>query len=237
MRYLPLLLLLVTGQAVAAWLNVTETRDLALDGAGLERLEIRSGHGFVIVTGEPGLDQITVQADIRIPVASEEKAEAIRAEHLDLSLTADGGTASLVGDFGDYVAWRGDGPRVMLTVQVPAGIDVVINDGTGYIEVSNLDGDLEIDDGSGSIDLENIGGSVTIRDGSGWIDVDQVDADVIIEDRSGAISVSRVGANVVIDDGSGRVSVRDVSGDLTLVDNASGRFTFSGIEGVIRDQS
>ena len=30
MRYLPLLFLLVTGPAVAGWLNVTETRDLTL---------------------------------------------------------------------------------------------------------------------------------------------------------------------------------------------------------------
>lgn len=237
MRYLTFLFLLVMGQAVAAWLNVAETRDLAIDDAGIERLEIRSGHGFVVVKGDPGRNDISVRADIRIPTSSREKAAAIRADYLDLSLTADGGTATLVGLFRDYVVLRGDGPRVALTVLVPDGIDVVIEDGTGYIEVSNLKGSLEIDDGSGSIDLENIGGTVSIRDGSGWIDVDRVAQDVVIEDRSGAISVSRVGGNVVIDDGSGQINVRDVSGELTLVDNSSGRFTFSGIEGVIRDQS
>ena len=237
MRYLTFLLMLITSQAVAGWLNVAETRDLTIDDAGIERLEIHSGHGFVVVKGESGRNDISVRADIRIPASSREKAAAIRSDHLDLALTADGGTATLVGLFRDYVALRGDGPRVMLTVLVPDGIDVVIEDGTGYIEVAYLEGNLEIDDGSGSIDLENIGGTVTIRDGSGWIDVDRVNEDIVIEDRSGKISVSRVGGNVLIDDGSGRINVRDVSGDLTLVDNASGRFTFSGIDGVIRDQS
>ena len=237
MRYLPVLLLLLACPAAAGWLTVTDTRELALAGDGIDRLEIRSGHGFVVVRGDAERADIRVRADLSIPARGQDKASDIEAKYLELSLTESAGTATLVGLFRDYTVWRGDEPSVRLTVEVPKHMDVVIDDGTGYIEVSDLDGNLTIDDGSGSIDLDNIGGTVSIRDGSGWIDVDRVAADVMIEDRSGAISVSRVGANVIIDDGSGWVNVRDVSGDLTLVDNASGRFTFSGIDGVIRDES
>ena len=200
-------------------------------------MEIRSGHGFVIVKGEPELDEITVSAEIRVPAPNRDKAEEIKSEYMDLSLTADSNTATLIGSFRDYIVWRGDHGSVRLTVRIPDNIDVKIDDGTGFIEVSDLDADLSILDGSGSIDLKNIGGSVSIEDGAGWIDIDQVEADVTIEDRSGAISVSRVAANVSIDDGAGNINVRDVTGDLTLIDNASGRFRFSGVKGVIRDQS
>ena len=237
MRKLGLFVLLVAGNASAGWLDVTETRELSLDGTGIERLEIRSGHGFVIVKGEPGLDEITVSAEIRIPAQSRNKAEMIKNEHLDLSLTSSGNTATLTGTFRDYIVLRGDSASVRLTVRIPDSTDVVIEDGTGFIEVTDLDANLNITDGSGSIDLNNIGGTVSIDDGAGWIDIDQVEADVTIEDRSGGISVSRVGANVSIDDGSGHINVRDVTGDLTLIDNASGRLRFSGVQGVVRDQS
>lgn len=237
MRYLILTLLLLAGPAAAGWLNITETRDLSLDAAQLQQLEILSGHGFVVVAGEAERETISVTAEIRIPATSESKAAAIKTKYLELDLSAVGDTATLVGTFDDYVPWRGDQASVRLTVRVPKELDVVIRDGTGFIEVTDMDGDLTIEDGSGSIDLKRIGGKVSIQDGAGWIDVDRVNADVVIQDRSGGISVSRVAADVVIDDGAGRVDVRDVAGDLTLVDNASGRFTFAGVQGVIRDES
>ncbi len=237
MRYLLCLALFCSSHALAGWFTYTDTRDLSLDASDVERLEIRNGHGFIRVEGVSGISRIQVLAEIRIPASNRGKASAIESDFLDLSLEGLDGTAILVGDFRDYPVWRGEGASVRLTVQVPKDLDVAIEDGTGYIDVANLAGSLTIDDGPGAIELSRIGGKLTIRDGAGWIDVDRIDADVHIEDRSGAISVSRAGGNVVIDDGSGRVDVRDVSGDLTLVDNASGRFTFSGVRGVIRDES
>ena len=237
MRMFGLLLLLVAGNAFAGWLDATETRELSLDSAGIEKLEIHSGHGFVIVKGEPGLERITVSAEIRVPAKNRSRAEAIKNDYLDLSLTSSGNTATLTGSFRDYAVWRGDSASVRLTVRIPDSTGVVIEDGTGFIEVRDLDANLSIVDGSGSIDLTNIGGTVSIEDGAGWIDIDQVEADVTIEDRSGAISVSRVSADVAIDDGAGHINVRDITGDLTLIDNASGRLKFTGVKGVIRDRS
>jgi hypothetical protein len=237
MRILSLILLLATGDAFAGWLDATETRELSLHSAGIDKLEIHSGHGFVIVKGEPGLEKITVSAEIRVPAQNRNRAEEIKNDYMDLSLTSSGNTATLTGSFHDYAVWRGDSASVRLTVRIPDHTDVAIEDGTGFIEVSDLDANLSIVDGSGSIDLKNIGGTVSIEDGAGWIDIDQVEADVAIEDRSGAISVSRVGADVAIDDGAGHIKVRDITGDLILVDNASGRLKFSGVQGVIRDQS
>ena len=135
MRMIGLFLLLVAGDASAGWLDVTETRELSLDSAGIERLEIRSGHGFVIVKGEPELDEITVSAEIRVPAPNRDKAEEIKSEYMDLSLTADSNTATLIGSFRDYIVWRGDHGSVRLTVRIPDNIDVKIDDGTGFIEV------------------------------------------------------------------------------------------------------
>ena len=237
MRYLLFFLLFIAGSANAGWLKTTETRDLALDSRGVEQLHITSGHGFVVVVGEPGRQAISVEAEIEVSASSRKKSAKIKEEHLVLSLQKTGSNATLEGYFRDYITWRGDQGIVRLTVYVPEQLDVAIEDGTGYIEVANLSGDLMIEDGDGAIDLKQIEGAVNIRDGGGYIDVDRIGSDVVIEDRSGAISVSRVAGDVVIDDGKGKIDVRDVDGDLTLADNASGRFTFAGIQGVIRDES
>ncbi len=237
MRYLSLFLIFFAGPATAGWLQTTETQDLALDSGGVEQLHITSGHGFVVVVGEPGRETISVEAEIEVSAFSRKKAGEIKEEFLVLSLQKTGSSATLEGYFRDYVTWRGDQGSVRLTVRVPEQLDVTIDDGTGFIEVANLHGDLMIDDGAGAIDLKRIEGAVKIRDGSGYIDVDRIASDVAIEDRSGGISVSRVLGDVVIDDGKGHIDVRDVDGDLILADNAGGRFTFSGIQGVIRDES
>ena len=210
---------------------------MALDSSGVEQLHITSGHGFVVVVGEPGRETISVEAEIEVSAFSRKKATEIKEEYLVLSLQKTGSSATLEGYFDEYVTWRGDHGSVRLTVRVPERLDVTIDDGTGFIEVADLQGNLNIDDGAGAIDLKRIEGSVNISDGSGYIDVDRIASNVVIEDRSGGISVSRVAGDVVIDDGKGHIDVRDVDGDLVLADNASGRLTFTGIQGVIRDES
>ena len=72
---------------------------------------------------------------------------------------------------------------------------------------------------------------------TGWIDVDRTGSTVDIKDRSGGISVSRVTSDVLVDDGSGHIDVRDIGGNLTIVDDASGRVSFSGVRGVFKDES
>ncbi|MEM8683360.1 MAG: hypothetical protein AAGF72_08020 [Pseudomonadota bacterium] len=237
MRTTLLLALLFSAPAHAGWFEHTETRDFSLPAADLVELRIESGHGFVIVEGSPDATAIEVHAEILLPVRNRINAAKIIAEELELSLDAIGSTAQLRGLFTSANRMFGEDPRISLTVRVPASMSLVVDDGTGFIEVEGVDGDVTITDGSGSIDLRAVRGNVTIEDGSGWIDVDDVSASVSIKDRSGGISISRVAGDVTIDDGAGNVAVRDVSGNLNIVDNGSGRVRYSGIGGLIDDRS
>lgn len=237
MRYASLLLLVFAAPAGADWFTLTETRELTLPTAGLGMLEIRSGHGYVVVEGNPEAKAIAVTAKLRIPARDRLRAKKLMYEHLNLSLVVRDGAARLEGDFDSLHRIFGQEPRVNLTVRMPADLDLTIVDGTGYIEVSGVGGAVSIEDGSGSISLTDIGGAVSIRDGSGWIDVDRAGSSVDIEDRSGGISVSRVAGDVLVDDGSGHIHVRDIGGNLTILDDAAGRLSFSSIAGVIRDES
>ena len=237
MRYLSLLLLAFAAPAAADLFALTETRELTLPTAGLGMLEIRNDHGYIVVEGDPDRTDIAVSAELWIPARDRLRAKKLMYEHLNLSLVVRDGAARLEGDFGSLHRTFGQGPRVSLTVHMPADLDLTIVDGTGYIEVSDIEGAVSVEDGSGSITLTNIGGAVSIDDGAGWIDVDRTGSTVEIKDRSGGISVSRVTSDVLVDDGSGHIAVRDIGGDLRILDDAGGRVSFSGIDGVIRDDS
>lgn len=237
MRYFSLLLLVCAAPAGADWFALTETRELTLPTPGLGVLEIRNGHGYVVVEGDPARKDIAVSAELWIPARDRLQAKKLMYQHLNLSLVVRDGAARLEGNFDSLYRVFGQEPRVSLTVHMPADFDLRIVDGTGYIKVSDVNGAVSIEDGTGSIALTNIGGAVSIDDGAGWIDVDRAGSTVDITDRSGGISVSRVTSDVVVDDGSGHIHVRDIGGDLRILDDAGGRLSFSGIAGVIRDES
>lgn len=137
-----------------------------------------------------------------------------------------------------------------LAVQVPPGIPVrvengsgaismkgvagvKIDDGSGSIELSDIQGDVRIDDGSGSLSLSGVTGSVWIDDGSGSIEVRHVQGSVTIEDDdSGSIFVEDVRGDVIVeDDGSGSIDVRLVGGDFRVEEDDSGDVDYSKVEG------
>lgn len=237
MRTYLLLFVLAAPLAEAGWYAHEETRTLSLDATALAALHVESRHGFVVVEGDESADEITVTATIKVPRSNESKAQDIIADALTLSLDSRDQTATLKGYFPDNV-WRfGDGPSVSLKISVPQRMAVSVDDGTGYIVINSVRGDINIDDGSGSIELQNVGGVVRIDDGSGWIDAKVIGGDVHIKDRSGAITVSDVTGSVTIDDGSGRIDVDDVSENLIILSDGSGRLHFDDIEGYVKTGS
>lgn len=108
-----------------------------------------------------------------------------------------------------------------------------IKDKSGDITVNNMnlldapssDQVLEIEDGSGNIDLTNINSSIKIVDRSGDVLVSRVNGDVDITDDAGHINVKDVTQKVFIDDGSGDINVERV-GNLILKETGSGNITY-----------
>lgn len=126
--------------------------------------------------------------------------------------------------------------RLDFTVELPRNLAVVIDDGSGSIEVHDVAA-VEIEDGSGSIDVAGVAGAVSIDDGSGDIDIEDAGS-VRITDGSGSIDVRTIRGAVVIDeDGSGGIEIADVAGNVTVDEDGSGSIAVRGIAGdfTVRD--
>lgn len=237
MRTYLFLLVLAAPIAEASWFTHEETRTLSLNADAIRSLHVESRHGYVIVEGDESADEIRVTATIKVPRSNVSKAREIMADALTLSLDSLDQAATLKGYFPDSV-WRfGDGPSVSLRVSVPQHMAISVDDGTGFIVINGIRGDINIEDGEGSIELQNVGGVVRIDDGAGWIDARKIGGDVHIYDRSGAIKVSDVTGNVTIDDGSGRIAVGRVSENLIILGDSSGRLHFHDIEGYVKTET
>jgi DUF4097 and DUF4098 domain-containing protein YvlB len=136
---------------------------------------------------------------------------------------------------------------------MPMSLHLEVDDGSGSIDIANIDGMLEVDDGSGSLVIHNIGANVSIDDGSGSIEINNVTGDVriddgsgqlkltdingsvYIEDGSGEINIKNVSNNVTVDDGSGSVKVVDLAGSFKLIDNGSGSIYVNNEKWLVND--
>ncbi len=200
-------------------------RSVTVSAVSGDDLRVTSGSGSLEVVGVEGLDAVRAVARA---CASEEELLA------DLRLTSEesGSTIVLKTHYPDqgFGSWGNGYARLDLRVEVPAGMDADIEDGSGEMSVSNL-GSLNIDDGSGSVFIAGASGDVWLDDGSGEIDIRDVRGSVRIDDGSGEIALTGVGGDVEIDDGSGEIEVRSVDGSVVISDS-SGEI---GVEDVTMD--
>ncbi|MDE2980141.1 MAG: hypothetical protein OXU74_03005 [Gemmatimonadota bacterium] len=218
-----------------------EFRDeIDLTGPVVGTLDVDAGAGRLVVTGSSAIDEIRVMA---VLCASDRD----RLEGLGVSLDGDKLQTEYPGRIG---GWGNNYARIDLTVEVPAGMGIRVEDSSGSLEIVGV-GDVEVRDGSGSMSLREVGsvsvvdgsgglriadvtGDVDVEDGSGSMEIRVVGGDVTISDGSGSIRVEGVGGTVRIDEvGSGGVSVRDVDGDLVVTDGRRERIRYSEIRGTL----
>jgi len=236
MRSIIVIAMFTASLAHAAWNGYTEDRDLELDTDGVSSFEINAGGGSLVITGVEDLHQILVTATIKVPDEDDNDAQEIIEKGLRLSLEKASDEARLEAYFESRSwGWR-DSPTIDLDVQVPHGLALVVDDGSGSMKIIDANSDIRIDDGSGSVRIEGAS-SVDIDDGSGSITIVSVSGDVNIEDGSGSITVQQVGGSVTIDDGSGSINVEDVEHDLVIVDDGSGGLNATNVRGVIDNDS
>lgn len=195
-------------------------KELNLSAAGIEKFEADCGAGYLKITGEAGLKQIEVKATIEIKGYDDKDAEFFIKDKMTISLKKRGDTAYLVSKVESSLFKRPKSALINLDVRVPKGLSLEIDDGSGSIEIIDIDNEVEIEDGSGSIDMENIGGNVEIDDGSGSIVLVKITGDVKIDDGSGGIKAEEVKGNLKIDDSSGEIKVKKISGDVDVHDSS-----------------
>ena len=183
MRSIIVLAMFAASLTHAAWNGYTEDRTLELGTDGVSRLEIEAGAGALVVTGASDSDRILVTATINVPDQDDEDALEIIEKRLKLSLEEKDGEARLEAYF-ENSGWSwGDSPSVDVEVSVPHGLELVVDDSSGSLEVTDSQSSVEIDDGSGSIRVAGAT-SVVIDDGSGSITVTDVAGNVEIEDAA-----------------------------------------------------
>lgn len=236
MRSILVLTGLMAGLAHAAD-GYNEQRSLTLGAGDFSRLTVNAGAGSMEISGVENLDQIEIEANIVVPGWSEDRARRKMEKDMVLSLEELGDEAVLHSYFESRGWGFGDSPRIDLVVRVPARLNLRIDDGSGYVNIDEISGDVDIEDGSGSLTLTNIGGSIRIDDGSGSIDVRGAGGDVRIDDGSGGITVRDVKGSVVLDDGSGSIRVEGVEADLIIEDDGSGSLSFADIGGKVEKET
>ncbi|MBY6204250.1 hypothetical protein [Halomonas denitrificans] len=197
--------------------TLQETRELELSVDPGSTLVIEAGAGPLTVTGDDG-DAIRVEAGIYQRSANDDYRLVLEVDGDDGARLVAEAASNLFGS-SDYID---------LSIRVPRTMRLRIDDGSGSIRISSIDGDVEIEDGSGSITAEGLGGDILVEDGSGSISIEGVAGDVTIDDGSGSIDVRDVGGTVTVSDGSGGIDVRD-AGDFELLDDGSGGVELRGI--------
>jgi hypothetical protein len=214
---------------------------------GIKQVVVQAGAGSLEIQGEPGRQRMQARGEA---CASDKD----QLEHLQILVRRDGDTlvvSSLTSDTTlDPRSWFGGHARIDVSIKVPAGIALNVEDasgetrianvgalkltdGSGSLRIEDINGSLELDDGSGEITIARVQGPLSIKDGSGEIDIRQITGEVtILNDGSGEIRIERVSGSVNIEnDGSGAIHVSRVTRDVTVDRDGSGEIVVQDIEG------
>lgn len=192
------------------------TRSGSVSASGARQLLVEAGAGSLRVTGRPGLSEVRVSG--RACASSQDLLD-----RLDFDIDRAGGGVRVATREIEMRGWSSDDryARLDLVIEVPAGIDAEIHDGSGSAEIASL-GETSIEDGSGELLVEDIRGLLQIHDGSGELTVRNVEGDVVIEDGSGEIDIADVRGSATVEDGSGEIRVRGVGRNLRVADSSGG---------------
>lgn len=217
-------------------------RTASVASDGIEQVRIISRAGDLEVTGRAGARQVSARGRACTSEADDLAELTIRVRRDGSTLVLEATDPDRDLHFGSYYAY------LDLVVDLPQGMPVIIddgsgnitvagvgaarvNDGSGNIEMTDVRGALEIEDGSGNIELAGARGDVEIADGSGNLTVTRVTGSVRIDDGSGEIRLADVSRNVHVDDGSGSIRVERIGGDFTVDEGGSGHVSYDDVTG------
>ena len=136
----------------------------------------------------------------------------------------------------DRITVRGSGRGMEvwadITVRVPSGSEIVVQNGVGKVFADGISGDVFLETRSGSVDARGIDGNLTADTGSGSVRAEDVRGDeVFIDTGSGSVQVRGIDADqFTADTGSGRVVAEDVRCRSFNVDTGSGGVRAGRIE-------
>jgi hypothetical protein len=199
---------------------------------GITRVEVRAGAGDLTVTGESARRTLDVSG---VACASKEA----QLEDVQVRLERAGDTLVLEAQPPDNTLslrkWFFSGqPHLHLTVRLPAGLAVDIEDTSGNVRLANV-GPTRMQDGSGDLEIDNVKGELSVKDGSGNVTIRKIQGPVRIEDGSGDFTIAQiVGEVIVAADGSGSMEIADVQGNVTIGNDGSGDIGIERVSGSVK---
>jgi len=235
--------LLLTGCGVTT--QYVTTLDGQLDAADLTRFDVDVGAGELWVVGSDTATGIEVSMEVWRAMGPWGAGEC-DLDDLDIRLEdLGGGHGRLVV----HVPERVPNYWVDVTVTLPSSLDLVVDDGTGDLQIQDvaslvLDdatgdavvervaGDVDVDDGTGDLRISDLGGHLLVRDDTGDLVVERVLGDVDVDDGTGSTRITQVGGSVGIVDGTGDIVVEEVEGDVDIVDE-SGDIRVHRVDGMV----
>lgn len=218
--------------------DCTHTAHRTANSAGpdIKRVVIEARAGDLVVRGGESRD---VTVDGKACASSKELLEEVKLE-----IRRDGDTVYLRTVMPDLSAvFFGFNRYAYLdvTVAVPKTATVTIDDSSGDMEVSDVQGasitdssgdqtvqriagDVDDADSSGEIRISDVGGGLRLKDSSGDIDVNGVQGDVVVTvDSSGDLDIRKVTGGVhILSDSSGDMRIEDVKRDVIVDEDSSG---------------
>jgi hypothetical protein len=186
-------------------------------------LRLNAEAGSLVVRGVQGLREVRIRGTVCATSAELGQRAHINAERTGGAAVVETVIPDTDDSFGDAHV------RIDLVVEVPLGTAATVNDGSGSAELSGL-GDLEVHDGSGSLQIEDINGSIEIHDGSGSVEIRGARGRIEVHDGSGDVVVHDVDGDVVVYDGSGSIEV-DGARSLVVAEDGSGSVDFANVRG------
>ncbi len=199
---------------------------------GIRRIVVEAGAGSLDIRGEPGRQRMQASG---VACASDKQ----QLEQLQIYVERKGSTlviaTSAPWSLLNPTTWSNDvgEGRLDVSIKVPEGIELEVEDGSGDAYISNV-GELEMNDGSGSLRIEDIQGSIELVDGSGDVAIARVRGSVSLKDGSGEVEIKQVSGELeIIDDGSGGLVILDVQDNVEIVNDGSGDIRIERVNGSV----
>jgi DUF4097 and DUF4098 domain-containing protein YvlB len=198
---------------------------------GVRQIVVKAGAGSLDIRGEA--TRRSMQAT-GVACASREN----QLERLQIRVERDGDKLLVSTDLPDAgldpTSWFGGYSQLHLTMLVPAGIDLDVDDASGEASIANI-ASARVTDSSGSLHIEHVKGPLEVDDGSGELTIEHVQGPVRVNDGSGPMTIEHITGDVTVaSDGSGSIGIADVQGSVTIGNDGSGSIEIERVSGSVR---
>lgn len=202
--------------------------EAAMDG--IDHVIVRAGGGDLQIEGELGRRGVLATGLACAPRERQLDQLQIRTSREGDSLVV---ATEIPEGFNPLNWFRADG-WIHLTVKVPAGVSIDVEDSSGSARISKV-GSARITDSSGDLHIENVRGGVTVGDGSGNIVIRGLHGPLRLANGSGDVSIAEMSGDIIIaNDGSGEITIEDVQGNVTIGEDGAGDIRVQRVSGSVK---